>query len=272
MFAELITATNYSFLRGASHPEEMVAEAIALGQAGIGIADRNSVAGVVRAHVALREAMEKATALNFRLVVGARLVFADGTPDIVAYPATRHGWGRLCRLLTLGNRRAVKGGCLLGLADLLSHLDDLLLIVLPESSFVAEENVPVSAEPAMHAPGLHRASGNVDRLRWLVKAASGRVWLGARMPYAGRDRRMLARRAALAARLGVPMIATIGFIVPSALRNDWTDRPNSSNAPTASSAGAMSRISIVFSDVPASDPLTPALANTASEAAVSWMD
>ncbi|WP_374138475.1 error-prone DNA polymerase [Sphingomonas sp.] len=208
MFAELIAATNYSFLRGASHPEEMVGEAIALGQTGIGIADRNTVAGVVRAHVALREAIEKATGLDFKLVVGTRLVFADGTPDIVAYPATRHGWGRLCRLLTLGNRRAVKGGCLLGLADLLAHLDDLLLIVLPETSFVAEENVPVSAESVMHAPGLHRASGNVDRLRWLVKAASGRVWLGARMPYAGRDRRMLARRAALATKLGVPMIAT----------------------------------------------------------------
>ena len=204
MFADLVTATNYSFLRGASHPEEMVAEAIALGQSGIGIADRNSVAGVVRAHVAVREAMEKAPDIAFKLVVGARLVFADGTPDIVAYPATRHGWGRLCRLLTLGNRRAVKGGCLLALSDLITHADDLLLIILPETSFVAEENVPVDALD----PGLRRGSGGVDRLRWLLKAAPDRVWLAARMPYRGRDRRMLARRAALAVRLGVPLIAT----------------------------------------------------------------
>ena len=205
MFADLVTATNYSFLRGASHADEMVAEAIALGQSGIGIADRNTVAGVVRAHVALREAMQKTPGLNFKLVVGARLVFADGTPDIVAYPATRHGWGRLCRLLTLGNRRAVKGGCLIGLADLLAHIDDLLLIVLPETSFDAAENLPVSTQ----APTIvHRASGNKDRLRWLIKAAPNRVWIAARMPYAGRDRRMLARRAVLAAKLGVPMIAT----------------------------------------------------------------
>ncbi len=204
MFAELVSATNYSFLRGASHAEDMVAEAVALGQAGIGIADRNTVAGVVRAHVALREAMERGSGLDFRLVVGARLVFADGTPDIVAYPATRHGWGRLCRLLTLGNRRAVKGGCLLALNDLIAHADDLLFIILPETSFVAAENVPVAGAPD---PGPERV-GNAERLRWLLKAARGRVWLGALMPYSGRDRRLLARRAALAARLGVPMIAT----------------------------------------------------------------
>ncbi len=68
--------------------------------------------------------------IAFRLVVGARLVFADGTPDIIAYPATRHGWGRLTRLLTVGNRRAEKGDCILHFADLLDHAEDLLLIVM----------------------------------------------------------------------------------------------------------------------------------------------
>jgi error-prone DNA polymerase len=166
-FAELVAATNYSFLRGASHPSDMVGEAINLKMRGIGIADRNTVAGVVRAHVALRAAREKwnenwAKAkvrheadrpweefppppqlpqpdLDFRLVVGARLVFRDGTPDIVAYPATRFGWGRLTRLLTVGNRRAVKGGCLLDLADLIAHHEGLLLIVLTDSSFIPGE-------------------------------------------------------------------------------------------------------------------------------------
>src|SRR3546814_8758468 len=77
----------------------MVAEAIALGMTGIGIADRNSVAGVVRAWAFLKELQVKGEASpGFRLVVGARLVFADGTPDIVAYPVSRHGWGRLTRL------------------------------------------------------------------------------------------------------------------------------------------------------------------------------
>ena len=96
-FAELVAATNYSFLRGASHPADMVAEAMALGLNGIGIADRNSVAGVVRSLIGLRDLRAKAEAdgvvlAPFKLVVGARLVFDDGTPDIVAYPTTRHGW------------------------------------------------------------------------------------------------------------------------------------------------------------------------------------
>ena len=157
---ELVAATNYSFLRGASHPSDMVARAIEIGLSGLGIADRNTVAGTPRAHVALRDARAAAEAAgldppDFRLVVGARLVFADGTPDIVAYPATRHGWGRLCRLLTTGNRRAVKGGCLLGLADLLAYVDDLLLIVMPENSFDAAENVPIDRAAA---EGLDRKS------------------------------------------------------------------------------------------------------------------
>src|SRR3546814_19633716 len=98
---------------------------------------------VVRAHVALKELREEfGAAITCRLLVGARLVFADGTPDIVAYPATRFGWGRLTRLLTIGNRRAVKGGCILRFDDLAAHLDDLLLIVLPESSFDPAEVTP----------------------------------------------------------------------------------------------------------------------------------
>jgi len=135
-FVEMVAATNYSFLRGASPAEEMVAAALAAGHVGIGIADRNSVAGVVRAWKALRDAREQAAEeglpdFPFKLATGARLVFVDGTPDIVAYPATRHGWGRLTRLLTVGNRRALKGDCILFLGDLLDHLDDLLLVVMP---------------------------------------------------------------------------------------------------------------------------------------------
>jgi error-prone DNA polymerase len=178
-FAELIAATNYSFLHGASHPAHMVGRAHALGMKGLGIADRNTVAGVVRAHMAWRDI--GGLAGGFRLIVGARLVFADGTPDIVAYPATRHGWGRLTRLLTLGNRRADKGDCTLHLADLLDHAQDLLLI----------------------ATGGDRAV-----LERLTEVAPGAVWLAATMHRTGADARRLVQAQALAAACGVPVLAT----------------------------------------------------------------
>jgi error-prone DNA polymerase len=124
MYAELSVTTNFSFLRGASHPEELVVRAQRIGLCGIGIADRNSVAGVVRAHLAANQA-------KLKLAVGARLVFADGTPDILAYPRDRAAWGRLTRLLSLGKRRAEKGDCILHIADLIDFRAGLNLIVLP---------------------------------------------------------------------------------------------------------------------------------------------
>ncbi len=180
LFAEPVAATNFSFLRGASHPADMVWQAALIGMAGIGIADRNSVAGVVRAHVAWRDV--RAQFPDFKLMVGARLIFADDTPDIVAYPMTRHGWGRLTRLLTLGNRRAVKGDCTLYFDDLLEHIDDLALIVL--------------------APYTEK-----KRLRHLRKSTP-HLWLGATMLRGGADARKLAEIAALGAAMRIPLIAT----------------------------------------------------------------
>ncbi|MBF7010222.1 error-prone DNA polymerase [Novosphingobium resinovorum] len=181
-FAELVTATNFSFLRGASPGEEMVARALAMGMTGIGIADRNTVAGVVRAHRVWKE-MGRAKS-GLRLLVGARLVFADGTPDVVAYPMTRHGWGRLTRLLTVGNRKAKKGECELHLSDLVEHAQDLALIVMP-------------------------GDGDADEaLLATLRGLTPKLWLAATMPRAGRDARRLTQRMALAARAGVPLIAT----------------------------------------------------------------
>jgi error-prone DNA polymerase len=187
-FAELVAATNYSFLRGASHASDMVGRALELGMAGIGIADRNSVAGVVRAWSALNEAREQARAamlgeIDFKLAAGARLMFSDATPDVIAYPATRHGWGRLTRLLTIGNRRAEKGDCILHFGDLLAYADDLLLIVMADD---AQEFV----------------------LRRLADVRPGAVWLGASMPRQGSDRRRLAKLKRLSERTGVPLLAT----------------------------------------------------------------
>lgn len=187
-FAELVVATNYSFLRGASHPHEMVAEAIALGMPGIGIADRNSVAGVVRALTGLRKLREDAAEdgielPDIKLVVGARLVFDDGTPDIIVYPTTRHGWGRLTRMLTIGNRRTTKGDCVMKLKNLLIHCEDMILIAMASEK---DESI----------------------LRRLAKVAPGSLWLGATMPRGGSDRRRLSRLRALADRVGIPMLAT----------------------------------------------------------------
>ncbi|KQN02199.1 MULTISPECIES: error-prone DNA polymerase [Sphingomonas] len=206
-FAELVAATNYSFLDGASHPSDIVGRAIELKLAGIGIADRNTVAGVVRAYDALERAKRGQLGANlppfdFKLVVGARLVFADGTPDIVAYPATRAGWGRLTRLLTLGNRRAEKGSCILGLDDLIEHLGEILLIVMPECTarpVVALKDVtlPQRADPGLEA--------TLVALRPYVRRS---IWLGVTMPHGGRDRRRQTRLARIAAKARVPILAT----------------------------------------------------------------
>src|SRR5215472_11721612 len=128
-YAELAVTTNFSFLRGASHPCELVERAAELGLAAIGIADRNTLAGVVRAHEAWKKL--KTNELP-KLLIGARLVFRDGTPDILAYPKDRKAYGRLSRLLSIGKRAAPKKGeCLLDLKDLLDHRRGLQLIVMP---------------------------------------------------------------------------------------------------------------------------------------------
>jgi error-prone DNA polymerase len=94
-YAELQVATNFSFLEGASHPHELIARAAELGLSAIAITDRNSLAGIVRAHLAAREA-------GVKLIVGCRLTFTDGSPDLLCYPQDRAAYGRLCRLLTVG--------------------------------------------------------------------------------------------------------------------------------------------------------------------------
>ena len=102
-YAELQVTTNYSFLRGASHIEELFAQAAMLGLPALGITDRNSLAGIVRAHQRAQEA-------GVRLVVGCRLDLTDGT-SILVYPTDRPAYSRLCRLLTIGKSRAGKGAC-----------------------------------------------------------------------------------------------------------------------------------------------------------------
>ncbi len=208
-YAEFAVTTNYSFLRGASHPGEFVARALDLGLTGLGIADRNSLAGIVRAHVFARE--HDALAKGLRVVSGARLVFCDGTPDILAYPRDRAAYGRLARLLTIGNARAQKGTCLVTLDDLLEAAEGLQLAVMPRSTWDLDEShkraEKIHADLSAHEQDKGPEPG-APFLARLAEAATGRVWLAATMTY-GRDmRRDLARRRALAEKTRLPLLAT----------------------------------------------------------------
>src|SRR5882672_3600898 len=172
-YAELQVTTNFSFLRGAAHPDELVMTAAALGHRAIAITDRNSLAGIVRAHHAAKE-------VEIRLVVGCRLDLCDGT-SLLAFPEDRAAYGRLTRLLTLGKRRAPKGECHLDYADVVAHGEGQILVVLPpEEGDLGEFASRVAAD------------------------FSGRAYLAAHHLYRGDDARRLAHLAALAEESGLP--------------------------------------------------------------------
>ncbi len=178
-YAELQVTTNYSFLRGASHADELVIAAKALELAAIGVADRNTLAGVVRAHVAAKE-------VGLKLLVGARLVPQDG-PEVLCYPRDRVAYGRLCRLLTLGKRRAAKAECRFTLAEAADHGAGQVFIVLPPE----------------RPDGAFRTA-----LAALGRRLPGACYLAAQCLYRGDDARRLMELAALAEACRTPLVAT----------------------------------------------------------------
>jgi error-prone DNA polymerase len=204
-FAELAATTNFSFLRGASHPEEMVARAAQLGLAGIGIADRNTLAGVVRAHTFARENAEAMS--GTRVVPGARLIFIDGSPDALVYPKNRAAYGRLCRILTEGALRAPKGECWLILKDLLDRGEGLQIVALPSSS-PKDGGKTVSLSPRDQEKLDYEEMDEDAAITLLGKAFGKRLWIGASLTYGADMRSGLAQRAALARAIGAPLIAT----------------------------------------------------------------
>src|SRR5436305_3617616 len=130
-YAEIGITTNFSFLRGGSHPQEYVHQASEFCLPAIGIADHNTLAGVVRAHSELENPKLQHKP---KLLIGSRIVFIDDTPDILVYPRDRAAYGRLCQLLTRGKRgdditRIEKGECRLTFADLLDYSEGQLLIM-----------------------------------------------------------------------------------------------------------------------------------------------
>ena len=121
-YAELRCKTNFSFLEGASHPDELVQTAAARGHSALAITDRNSLAGVVRAHVAAKE-------VGLKLLIGTECTPGDA-PPVVLLATDRKSYGRLTRLLTVGRRRAPKGECLLTFDDIVQHEQGLLACVI----------------------------------------------------------------------------------------------------------------------------------------------
>src|SRR5882757_3370960 len=125
-YAELQVTSHFSFLRGASSCEELFAHAALLGIEALAIADRNSLAGIVRAH-------EAAKVTGVRLIVGCRLDLADGM-SVLVYPADRQAYSRLCRLLSVGKKRGGKAKCHLAWADLAASNEGLIGILVPDDA------------------------------------------------------------------------------------------------------------------------------------------
>ncbi|GLQ12158.1 error-prone DNA polymerase [Devosia yakushimensis] len=203
-YAELVSTTNFSFLHSGSHPEEMVAGAMFMGLAGFGVTDRNSFAGVVRGYVKARDLKEQFPErfAGFRYLVGVRLCFADGTPDIIAYPTDRLAYGRLCKLLTVANQRGEKGKPVLFFSDLFGSGGP--------------------ASPSEQGPTENFAQGQLfifipEETDWglservlgeLADKARMQVWLAGSLRFDGNDRARLNRLDQLAKRHGVPLLAS----------------------------------------------------------------
>jgi len=178
-YAELQVTSHFSFLRGASSPKDLVERAAELGLSGIAIADRNTLAGVVRAHQAAKE-------VGLRLVIGARLDFTDA-PSLLCFPENRAAYGRLSQMLTDGKMRSEKGSCSLTLDDLFAYGDGQRLVALP----VEQPDAPFA-----------------EHLKMLKRRFGTSLHLAAHHLYRGDDAKRLALLGGLAEAAGVPLVAT----------------------------------------------------------------
>jgi error-prone DNA polymerase len=197
-YAEFAVQSNFSFLRGASKPEELVVAAELQKFTAIGLADRNTVAGVVRA-------WQQAKAGSIAYHPGCRLVFCDGTPDVLAYPQDRKGWGHLCRMLTQANMRdeSDKGDPRLYRNDLLEWGDLISLAILPDLAKSGEETL--------------------DLLGALRSRFGRDIRLAVAPAYAGNDRFRLEQAAALAAAARLPLMAVNDVLYHTAERRRLQD-------------------------------------------------
>lgn len=177
-YIELAVTSNFSFLRGASHPEEMVEMAALQGYSKIAITDRNSLAGVVRAHVAAKDH-------DIDLLVGVRLVMDNGF-EMLCFPKTRSAYGRLTKLLTTGNRRAEKGNCILYMEDL---------------SILGHGHIFIAMPP------YELGDVFISSLKWISNAFQGSVYLALCRLYRGNDDERMERLYELSIKIDTPLVA-----------------------------------------------------------------
>jgi error-prone DNA polymerase len=214
MYAELHCKTNFSFLQGASHPDELVQRAVELGYHALAVTDVNSLAGVVRAHAAAKGS-------GLKLVVGAEITPVDA-PAVVLWAPDRAAYGRLCRLITRGRRRATKGECVLTLQDVAEHADGLLagVLVRPWEDDVpwprlTEMQNPVSERPNHVAESLRDSNPVSERPGYVVQAVldryrqifSGRCYLIAEFHRGPDDLRRLEWLQQLSRAAELPLVA-----------------------------------------------------------------
>lgn len=184
-YTELQVTTNFSFLRGGSHPEELVEHAMELGYKSIAITDRNTLAGIVRAHAATK-------GKDFRIIPACRLDLLDG-PSLLAYPTDREAYSRLSALLTEGNLRTEKGKCDLYKADIYRHAKGIKFIAVPPSAL----NESFDFDPSF-----------AQNLKEYREELGTNLYLGAIRSYQGDDMKKLYRLDQLSQRFHIPLVAT----------------------------------------------------------------
>ncbi len=149
--------TNFSFLEGGSHASELAERAAELGYSALAITDRNTLAGMVRAHAATKAA-------GLKLIVGAEITPIDA-PPVVLWASNRKGYGRLCRLITVGRQRAKKGQCELTFADVAEHAEGLLAGVSLNSSPSGTTACSLGRQPQENNQTSHLSPEGADRWR-----------------------------------------------------------------------------------------------------------
>jgi len=222
-YAELQVTTNFSFLRGASHGEELVAQAKALGLEAIAVTDRNTLSGVVRAHTAAKE-------VGLKLIVGARLDLQDA-PSLLCLPRDRQAYGRLSRLISLGQMRAKKGECTLSLDDVAQHAEGQIFIALAPDDWNWRELqaastadiIPFRGKGGSCAEAQKTKSFEADLRRVKTAIEGSPLYLAASHSYRGEDRARIAALHALAERCATPLIATGDVLYHAAHRRPLQD-------------------------------------------------